>query len=904
MVIAVVAALPGNVLSVHASQLPKGVKQLGTVEDVTEYRLDNGLRVLLYPDESTPKVTVNLTVLVGSRHEGYGETGMAHLLEHMLFKGTSKNKNIPKALRDHGAEFNATTSYDRTNYYETLRPSTRNLEFALALEADRFVNSMIRREDLLSEMTVVRNEFESGENNPNGILSQRIWASAYEWHNYGKNTIGNRSDIERVPIDNLKAFYKKYYRPDNAVLIVTGNFDAAKALPLIAEYFGPLKNPARELETTYTDEPAQDGERQVSLRRVGTISVVGAAYHIPAASQEDFAAVEVLNQILSADITGRLYRALVEGKKCSQVSGYAAPLHDPSLIEFSAQVLPGESLDKVRATFLEVLEGVATNKPTHEEVVRARRKLLKDRDLLMNKCERVASALNEAAAAGDWRLFFLHRDRIAKVTPEDVAAVAARYLKSTNRTVGVYVPTKEPERAAVPATPDVEKLVSAYSGGKGIARGERFDPTAENIEKRTQRGQLSSGVKTALLPKKTRAEAIVAQLTLRYGNEKSLQGLSMAADMLPTLLSRGTKKHTREQIEDELDRLNSHVTFSGGLGSITVSIQTRAETLEPTLKLVGEMLHEPSFPAAELEILKGETLDSLKSSQTDPEALASLELQRKLAPYPKSNIRYVPTLAENIEMVETVKLEQISNLYKQQVGGTVGELAMVGNFDPKTVTEQFETLLKGWKSETAYERIDSPALEIKGERVTINTPDKENAIYVGGQVFGMKDNDPDYPALLVGNFVFGGGALSSRLADRVRQKEGLSYSVGSSLSARSLERHGSFTVYAICNPENISKVNTAVLDELEHYLKDGIGDKELREGKEAFLEDQQTSRSDDSALVGYLGATLHAGRTFAYYAERDRQIAALTVDQVNAAFRKFISPRSLIIVEAGDFKKK
>jgi zinc protease len=380
--------------------------------------------------------------------------------------------------------------------------------------------------------------------------------------------------------------------------------------------------------------------------------------------------------------------------------------------------------------------------------------------------------------------------------------------------------------------------------------------------------------------------------------------MSMAADMLPTLLSRGTKKHTREQIEDELDRLNSHVTFSGGLGSITVSIQTRAETLEPTLKLVGEMLREPSFPAAELEILKGETLDSLKSGLTDPEALASLELERKLAPYPKSNIRYVPTLAENIEMVETVKLEQIINLYNQQVGGTVGELAMVGNFDPKTVKEQFETLLKDWKSETAYERIDSPALEIKGERVTINTPDKENAVYVGGQVFGMKDNDPDYPALLVGNFVFGGGPLSSRLADRMRQKQGLSYSVGSSLSARALERHGSFTVFAICNPDNISKVNTAVLDELEHYLKEGIGDKELQEGKEAFLEDQRISRSGDSAVVGYLAATLHAGRTFAYYAERDRQIAALTVDQVNAAFRKYISPKSLIIVEAGDFKKK
>src|SRR6185437_3027243 len=267
--------------ALHAEP-PTVPHKITSVEGITEYRLDNGVRILLFPDASTSKVTVNCTVFVGSRHEGYCETGMAHLLEHMVFKGCRmlpKVGDIPKALRDRGAVYNGTTSDDRTNYYETLNATDDNLEFALRLEADRLVNSFIRREDLASEMTVVRNEFERGENNPQYILFQRMLAVAYEWHNYGKSTIGNRSDIERVPIERLQAFYRKHYQPDNIMVVVAGKFDETKALGYLVKYFGKLQKPDRQLDTTYTEEPTQDGERSVVLRRAGSVGVVGAVYH-------------------------------------------------------------------------------------------------------------------------------------------------------------------------------------------------------------------------------------------------------------------------------------------------------------------------------------------------------------------------------------------------------------------------------------------------------------------------------------------------------------------------------------------------------------------------------------------------------------------------------------------------
>ena len=315
---------------------------------MTEYRLANGARVLLFPEASRPTVTVNMTVLVGSRHEGYGESGMAHLLEHMVFKGTPDHPHVPKALRDHGASFNGTTNDDRTNYFETMPATDENLEFGIALESDRLVNSFVKREDLLSEMTVVRNEFERGENNPGSVLNQRIYAAAYEWHNYGKSTIGNRSDIERVPIENLQAFYKKYYQPDNVVLIVAGKFEEAKALALVEKYLGSIPKPTRKLDATYTEEPPQDGERTVTLRRVGAVGSVGVAYHIPSASHADWAPLSLLGGIISQSPNGRLYKALVESKLATNASARSDNAHDPGLFFASASCPPENARRRAR----------------------------------------------------------------------------------------------------------------------------------------------------------------------------------------------------------------------------------------------------------------------------------------------------------------------------------------------------------------------------------------------------------------------------------------------------------------------------------------------------------------------------------------------------------------------------
>src|SRR5688572_24245175 len=506
-------------------------ERVTSVEGITEYRLANGLRVLLFPDPSKQTITVNITYLVGSRHENYGETGMAHLLEHMVFKGSPRHTDIPAELSAHGARPNGTTSWDRTNYFETFAATDENLRWALDLESDRMVNSFIAQKDLDSEMTVVRNEFEMGENNPIQVLFKRLLAVAYDWHNYGNTPIGARSDIEGVPIGNLQAFYRQYYQPDNAVLLVAGKIDEPATLKLVNEYFGPIPRPSRVLPSLHTIEPTQDGERQVVLRRAGDVQWAAVAYHTPPGAHEDMAALQVLNEVLGNAPAGRLHKSLVETGKAAAVFQASLQIREPGMTGYIAQVREGQALDPVLAQLIDIAEKPSAKPIADDEVERARTQLLKQIELALNDSEQVGLWLSDWSGMGDWRLVFLHRDRLKAVKTADVQRVWNTYIKSSNRTAGLFYPTKTPERAEIPVTPDVAALVKDYKGEQARDVGETFDATPANIEARLKRSTLPGGLQLALLPKKTRGGSVRVALSLRFGDQRSLQGLGAAPTM-------------------------------------------------------------------------------------------------------------------------------------------------------------------------------------------------------------------------------------------------------------------------------------------------------------------------------------------------------------------------------------
>ena len=883
--------------------LPKGIELVTSVEGINEYRLANGLRVLMFPDQSKQTITVNMTYLVGSATENYGETGMAHLLEHMVFKGTPKHSNIPQELTAHGARPNGTTWSDRTNYFETFSATDENLNWALDLESDRMINSFIAKKDLDSEMTVVRNEFELGENRPFNVLLQRSMAASYLWHNYGKTTIGARSDIENVPIERLQAFYRNYYQPDNSVLLIAGKFDEQKTLGLVDKYFSAIPRPTRTLQKIYTIEPTQDGERSVTLRRTGDTQLVQALYHVPAGSHPDFAAIDIISQILGDDApSGRLHKALVQSKKASSIFGFDFQWRDPTLAIFGAEVRQGDSLDAARDTLIQTIEGIGATPPTKEEVERARSQLLKNIELTLNNSDRVGLTLSEFIGAGDWRLFFLHRDRLRKVTPEDVSQVAARYFKPSNRTLGLFIPTPKPDRAEVPATPDLTAALKDYKGDPTVAAGEAFDPSPANIDARTARSE-AGGIKLALLPKKTRGGKVVAQMVLRYGDEKSLMNQSTAAQLAGSMLIRGTAKHTRQQIQDELDRLKARAFVFGGPTQATAIIETTRENLPAVMRLVAEIFREPVFPANEFEQLKQENLANIEQQKSEPTQIAFTEFSRKLSPYPKGDVRYISSSEESIAELNAATLEQAKQFYKDFYGSSNSQLTVIGDFDQQEIAKLASDLFGNWKSPKPFVRVPSLYKDVAPGNQSFPTPDKANAFFVAGFNLKIRDDNADYPALLLGNYMLGGGFLNSRLAARIRQKEGLSYGVGSGINISALDEYGRFTAQAIYAPQNVDKLEAAFKEEIARMLKDGFTAEEVEAAKSGYLQSRQVSRAQDNELAGRLNNYLFFGRTLQWDADLDAKLQALTPEQIVAAMRRHMDPSKITIVKAGDFAK-
>jgi zinc protease len=873
-------------------------QKMSSVEGVTEYRLANGLRVLSVPDPSVDTLTVHITYLVGSRHEGYGEKGMAHLLEHLLFRGSRKHPDIKHEFTARGARWNGPTSNDRTNYFETVSASDANLAWAIELEADRMVHSRVSRKDLDSEMTVVRNEFEMGENNPGSVLFQRMQQLAFVWHNYGNPIIGERTDIEKVPIGKLQAFYRTWYQPDNAVLILGGRFDEARALALVQKYFGALPRPSRRLPNLYTHEPTQDGERTVSLRRVGDNQLISALYRVPAGSHAEYPAIDVLVQILGDVPAGRLHRALVQKGLAAASWGSERGLHDAGFAYFGAQLARDADLAAARDTLLAVVEGVVKEPVSAAEMERARTRLLNDFDKVERDSPQLVSALSEYSALGDWRLFYLYRDRLRKVSLADVQRAAQQYFKPANRVLGVFVPSAQPERAEIPPAPDVAAEVKDYKGGERVALGERFDPSPQNIEKRLVRRTLANDIDLALLPRQTRGARVLARLALHYGDEAALMNREVPCDFAGGMLTRGTKQRSRAEFKEALDKLNATVS----IGADGATIDVRRENLVPALRLVAEALREPAFDQAEFAELKRAAAAGTEAQKSDPGTRAELQLERYLQPYPQGHRNYTPTIEERLQWIDKTSLDDALACYRELFGATGAEFVAVGDFDSDEVARAVEELFAPWRSPYPFKRVPQRYFERPGLEDGVATPDKANAVLRGGLNVKMRDDDPDFPALLLANYLLGGSS-TARLPARIREKEGLSYSTFSGFSASQLDPAAMFRVSAIFAPDNRTRVERAMREELEHAVGEGFSASEVEAGKRAILQARRLARAQDRALLARLALYTYVGRTFDWDIDLEQKIAKLTPADVTAALRKYIDPAKLALVFAGDFKK-
>jgi zinc protease len=897
-----ISLLAGAPPSALAQALPAGMSKVTSVEGVDEYKLANGLQVLLIQDDSKPTTTVNVTYRVGSKHENYGETGMAHLLEHLMFKGSPGHSLVWAEFTKRGLRANGTTWLDRTNYFASFSANEENLQWYLGWQADAMVNSFIARKDLDTEMTVVRNEMEMGENNAGRILFERVMSTAYQWHNYGKTTIGARTDVEGVNIERLQNFYRTYYRPANATVIVTGKFDPTKVRQWIAASFGPLQNPKTELPPIYTLDPAQDGEKSITVRRVGGSPSLYALYHVPPGAHPDYAAVSALNLILGDTPSGRLHQRIVEKQLAAGAFSFSQGLQDPGFTLLGLSLAPGQDLDKARQAMLDTIESLGAEPVTQQELDRAKLKHATNWELRFTNPEQVGVALSESIAQGDWRLFFLSRDKVRNLTLADVNRVASSYLVRDNRTLGTYIPTEKPVRAPAPATVDVATLVKDYKGDAAAAQTEVFDASPANIDQRTVNVTLANGMKVGLLAKGARGQAVNGSVNLHFGDEKSLFGLVDVGDATAAMLNKGTTTLSRQQIQDKFDQLKAQVHFAGGATWAMAGIKTTRANLPAVLTLVGEVMRNASFPASALEEYKRQMLSAIAEQRKDPQAIVNNELSRHGNPYPKGDLRYAATFDEMVASVNALTVEQLQAFHRKFYGAQFGQSAFVGDLDAAQTQAALSKAFGDWNSSTGYTREPHPLIAVKPDRFVFKTPDKQNAYMQAGQALALSDNDPDYPLISLANFMLGQGG-SSRLWVRIREKGGLSYDVRSGVHWNNYEQNSGWSATAIFAPQNRAKVEAAFKEEVERMLKDGFAQNELNDAKQSLLNFRRLSRAQDGNLASGIASNLKLQRTFAVSQKVDDQIAAATLEQVNAAIRKHLKPESFVLGFGGDFKE-
>jgi zinc protease len=616
--------------------------------------------------------------------------------------------------------------------------------------------------------------------------------------------------------------------------------------------------------------------------------------------------VDVLSFILGDDPSGRLYEALVETRLASRASARTYQLREASPLLLSATVDGDDDLQAVLGVMNRVVGDVASGAApvTADEVERAKTSILTGIANSLNSSTGIALQLSEWTGMGDWRLFFLHRDRVEAVTAEDVNRVAAAYLKPSNRTVGLFYPTREPDRAQIPDVPDVAAMVDGYQGREAVAEGEAFDPSPANVESRTVRYTLPNGLRVALLPKQTRGDLAIIRMRLSFGDEQALMGRATAAEIAGSMLMRGTERRTRQEIEDELDRLQASGGVSGGPVMATGQFQTVRRSVEDVIRLMAEVVREPALPEAEFELLKEQSLASLARSRTEPDALASIALARHMSDWPPGHPNYTETFDESQAEIEAATLADVRAFHTQFYGPQRGNVVVVGDFDEALVREVIEEAFGDWRSPHSFQRVATPFYDPAAERIVIETPDKANAVFLAQQNLPLRDTHPDYAALLMGGYILGGGNLDSRLARRIRTQEGLSYSVAASLSGHPVDPMGQLFAYAIYAPENAEAVEAAFVGEIERAVRDGFTEDELRAAKQGWLELRQISRAQDSSLAGALSQGLYFDRTLMHDAELEQRVAGLTLEEVNRAFRTWIDLSKMTFVKAGSFTQR
>ncbi len=907
-----------------------GFHRVKTVGEITEYTLDaNGLDVLLLEDHSAPVVTFMVTYRVGSRNEVTGTTGATHLLEHMMFKGSTHfNADIGRSfdtMMDRvGGINNASTWFDRTNYYENL-PSD-HLDLAIQLEADRMRGLLLRESDRRPEMTVVRNEYERGENDPTEALDKQVTAAAFVAHPYHHPTIGWLSDIEKVPIEKLREFYDTFYWPNNATVTVIGDFQPAPALALVKQNFGAIPPSPHPIPTLYTEEPAQTGPRRVVVKRPGEVGAVEIAYKAPRALDPDEAPLEVLAAILSEGKTSRLYRALIDTNLAINADASKGFFHDNSLFTITALLAPGVTHDQVERAIVAEVAKLKKSGVAADEVARAVNKLQANTAYERDGSFAIAGQINEDIAVGDWTYYVHGPQKIAAVTAADVNRVARAYLDADQSTTGWFIPLPEKDdgvksvglgRGSKPVAParrpnfyrdpSVAQPAGSSASSPGRLPRERepdaaaagTDGHSAKIAPRVHRRTIAGLDVTTLAT--SIHEVVTIRGALSGGDVFNPPENSAIADLTAGLLDKGTTQHDKFALAELLEQAGATLHFSSGTHTVNFSGKCLRQDLPLVLGLLAEQLRQPRFDATEFAKLKQQLIGRHQREMEDTGYRAETAFDR--AVFPAGHPNHPPTDEKYLADINAATLDQVKAFHAANYGPAAFHLVLVGDVDDAAIGPTLDQAFAGWHGGKPIPTTANAPMPSTSETEKVQMPGKTSVTFVVGQPSELRYADPDYQALRMGTAILGSGFFTARLLAHVRNQEGLTYNIGAQLADDTFA-DGEWLIEGSFAPELLDQGAKSTMRELDQFCAKGVTEDELKNFKVTLTGTYKVALSTTDGLASVLLNAILRGDGPEWVDEYPMRIEALSLDQVNGAIKRYLHPTKMVTVMAGTLPAK
>ena len=905
------------VLGVSATGLAQPIL-LKSEQNIEEYKLDNGLRVILAPNDKENKVFMNTIYLTGALNDPQGKGGMAHLLEHLAFKGTEnvKGEEFQRRLDQYSLMSNASTDYYSTKYTSVIRPEKTAIDEMIYLEAERMDKLVLQEKFVPSEINIVEREREVRLDQPFSVLMDQIWKSAYGNQYLGRLPIGDLKELKSIKMDELNKFYRTWYAPNNAVMVIAGKFDKKQVLDTVEKNFNSI---AARTVPKQVNVPVLDSskiqERAFEVKKGSDFGKYN--IYLNGKNQQIQTALALSPFLFTMQPSGHLYKDVVETGTATQVQSTTWLTQDFNLVFMGAVYAPNHDAQKVGSA---LMQGIEKKHSFNEvELNRVKNLIKNSQKSMMTSASAVGGMLSDyvVSSNGDWTQYFKDQAEVQNLKVNDVNQIINQFLIAEHRISGDIKPTPEDQKKALELQKGAEtaktldqqdtkaeplKDPSVYKAevAQNLTMSQQY---VEKIDQKIQTGTLKNGMQYALFPTSTRDDKTYASIALNFGTAESLKDQAEVIGFMSYLLLRASEKYSLQDIADKSIDAGGRASASAVDNGINIQISAKNEKFEEFFKFIIDVMNNPKFEQTQFDLIKSQTLSSLNRSYTEPETVASLTIARIVEKYQPGDLRYhfEPELAK--KQVTSITNDNVKSLYKQYFTTQNGQISVTGDFNAKSLLKYLNKSLGQSKTTQPYQRLSSEYFEYPAQKVHALAEQRQFGNYQALITLPVGNRHPDAEALLVLSNILGESQLSSRLAMELREKNALVYSFGSNMTLSSFQNTGALGISADYTAGKSAQVSQGVHKVLNDLLKNGVTEQELEAAKANIMKQRVTNLEDERRIHRGLNSQLEQNRSFKSRLERDQAFAQLTKADIDAVIQKYIKLDHLVEVMADQYAK-